>query len=661
MAPINPRLPLIWHGGDYNPEQWPPATWDEDIRLMQASHFRVATVGVFAWVALQPAEDRYTFDWLDTVFDKLSSAERFICLATPTAAQPAWMSRAYPDILRADSDGTRRKHGRRVNFCPNSRNYRRLATGIAARLAERYGQHSRLVAWHVSNEYGGACYCDVCAVAFRGWLQNRYADLDDLNRRWWTAFWSHTYMDWEEIDPPYSTGESLTAGLTIDYKRFQSESMLECFKLERDAIRSHSPAVPITTNMHGQPAAVLDLRLWAPEVDVISYDSYPWPTADPADIAFLYDLHRGLKDGESFLLMEQTPSSQNWQPVNALKRPGVLRLWSYLAVAHGADAVMYFQWRRGRGGSEKFHGAVVEHAADPRARVFKEVAQLGEELEALGDAFLGATTTARVAVLFDWSNWWALESAVGPIQDKHYITMLRQWYRAFWRRNVPVDVVFSDSDLSRYDVVIAPMLHMVKDGVANRVQAVLERGGSFVATVFSGVVDETDLAFEGYPGPLRPLLGIWVEEIDALYDGQTNRIVMGNRSYACGRLCEVVHAETAEALGAFADDFYAGSPAVTVNRFGAGNAYYVATDAEDAFIDDLTARLLEQHGIVAPFAAPPGVELAQRDRFVFVLNHSADVAHVDLPGPYRDLLSNMRIEGKLTLKSRDVRILEPVS
>jgi len=662
MPPINPRLPQIWHGGDYNPEQWPPATWDEDMRLMQASYFRVATVGVFSWVALQPSEDTFTFDWLDTVVDKLSAAERYVCLATPTAAQPAWMSRAYPDVLRADADGQRRRHGRRVNYCPRSPTYRRFAAGIASRLAERYAHHPALVAWHVSNEYGGACYCDTCASAFRQWLQRRYASLDELNERWWTAFWSHTFTDWEQIEPPYSNGESLTAGLTIDYKRFQNESMLECFKLERDALRAHSSDVPITTNMHGQPDPTLDLRVWAPEVDVIAYDCYPWPTADASDIAFLHDLHRGLKDGQPYMLMEQTPSSQNWQPVNALKRPGIMRLWSYLAVAHGADTVMYFQWRRGRGGSEKFHGAVVEHGRTPDARVFREVTELGEELERLGDAIVGSRKQARVAVLFDWNNWWAIDNAVGPTRDKAYIPTVRAWYGALWRRNVAVDVVFSDSDLSAYDIVIAPMLHMVKAGVADRLQAVLEKGGTFVATVFSGVVDETDLAYEGYPGPLRPLLGVWVEEIDALYAGQTNRIIMtdGGGSYSCSHLCEIVHAETAEVLGTFAEDFYAGAPAVTSNRFGAGRAYYVATQTDDAFLDAFVGGLLEEHGITAPLAAPPGVEVATRGECMFVLNHTSEVAHVELPHQYRDLLRGMEVTGTLALAPRDVRILTAV-
>jgi beta-galactosidase len=662
-SPINPRLPQIWHGGDYNPEQWPPSTWDEDMGLMQLAHFKVATVGVFSWVSLQPSEERFTFDWLDAVLDKLAAAGRFVCLATPSMAQPAWMSRAYADVLRAGADGRRQHHGRRTNYCPNSPNYRRLAEGMAARLAQRYRHHPALVAWHVSNEYGGACYCDTCAAAFRAWLKQRYASLDELNHRWWTAFWSHTYTDWQEIEPPYADGESLTSGLTVDYKRFQSQSMLECFKLERDTIRQYSHGVPITTNMMGA-YPYLDYREWAPELDIISWDCYPWPSADPGDIAFLHDLNRGLKDGQPFMLMEQTPSSQNWQPVNALKRPGVLRLWSYLAVAHGADTVMYFQWRRSRGGCEMFHGAVVEHARDPSARVFREVSELGEELERLGDAVIGARTPARVAVMFDWNNWWALDAAVGPVQDKQYVATVRRWYRAFWRRNVGVDVVFSDSDLSNYAVVIAPMLHMVKDGVAEHVRALLDRGGTFVATVFSGVVDETGLAFEGYPGPLRPMLGVWVEEIDALYEGQTNRIVfVDSGSFACSRLCEIVHTDTADVLATYGEDFYAGTPVVTCNRFGAGDAYYVATDPEDAFLDWFAERLLKQHGIKAPLEAPPGVEIAVRQRdggsLIFLLNHTSDITNVPIPADasYRDLLRAAPISETVALAPHDVRIL----
>lgn len=637
FPPTNPRAPFIWHGGDYNPEQWPQAVWDDDMALMQASHFQVATVGVFSWVTLQPAEDHFAFEWLDTVLEKLHAAGRKVVLATPTAAQPAWMSRRYPDVLRADAYGRRVHHGGRTNFCPNSPNYRRLSVGIAERLAERYGRHPALVLWHVANEYGTHCYCANCVVAFRVWLQRRYGDLDTLNTRWYTAFWSHTYTAWDEVEPPYADGERIVHGLTIDYRRFQSDSLLACYTAERDAIRPHSPDVPITTNLMGT-FSELDYRIWAKELDVVSWDCYPRPDAQPADIAFLHDLNRGLKDGQPFLLLEQTPSSQNWQPVNALKRPGVLRLWSHLAVAHGADSVMYFQWRRSRGGGEKFHGAVVEHSGRSDTRVFREVSELGAELERLGDLTVGARTPARAAVLFDWDTWWALEAAIGPINPKDYVGTVRRHYAALWRKNVPVDIVFSDSELDGYDLLLAPMLHMLKPGLAERVAGLVERGGSFVATYLSGVVDECDLVFEGgWPGPLRGLLGLWVEEIDALYPGQENRIVMadGSGEYRCGKLCDIVRLEGAEALGSFGDDFYAGMPALTVHQVGAGRAYYLASDPEERLLDDLYGQLLTEHGIAAPFSAPAPVELAVREkagrRLIFALNHGAQATQLQLP------------------------------
>jgi beta-galactosidase len=664
FPPINSRAPFIWHGGDYNPEQWPRAIWDEDIRLMEQCHYNVATVGVFSWVNLQPDEEHFTFDWLDSVLDKLAASGRFICLATPTAAQPAWMSQKYPDVLRADATGRRRHHGGRTNYCPTSPSYRHFAQQIAGRLAERYHDHPALLIWHISNEYLGACYCDNCAATFRTWLQQRYGNLDTLNKSYWADFWGHTYTDWEQIEPPYENGERAIHGLTIDYRRFQSEMMLQCFQLERDAIRRFSPDIPITTNLMGSYFE-LDYRAWAKEMDVVSWDCYPRPNDSPANIAFLHDLNRGLRDGQPFLLMEQTPSSQNWQPVNALKRPGVLRLWSYQAIAHGSDTVMYFQWRRGRGGCEKMHGAVVEHSGRTDTRVFQEVKELGAELERLGNSTLGATTPARVAILFDWNNWWGLNDAVGPVQEKEYVPVVRQHYTAFWRQNISVDIVFSDSDLSRYSIVVAPMLYMVKPGVAERIEAFVQQGGTFVATYLSGIVDEHDLAFEGYPGPLKNVLGIWNEEIDALYPEQSNQIVMQDHSgtYTCGRLCEIIHCEGAEALANYGCDFYAGTPVVTRNTFGKGAGYYIASEPEQRFLNDFYARLLEEQGVQAVLEAPEGVEVTQRvteqGPLLFLLNHSEDSVQVKFNAQksYHDLVANQVADESITLKGREVAIL----
>ncbi|HLI70409.1 MAG TPA: beta-galactosidase [Ktedonobacteraceae bacterium] len=668
FPPLNPRVPFIWHGGDYNPEQWPRSMWDEDMRLMQQCHFEVATIGVFSWVSLQPEEERFTFGWLDAIFEKLATAGRYVCLATPSAAQPAWMSQRYPDVLRVDAQGRRRRHGGRVNYCPTSPNYRRLATQMAQKLAERYHKHPALVAWHVSNEYLAACYCDLCAAAFREWLKQRYGSLDELNQRWWTAFWSHVYTDWSQIEPPYDNGETSIHALVIDYKRFQSDMMLECFKSERDAIRAYSPDLPITTNMMGVYPG-LDYRAWAKEVDVIAWDCYPRPDDTPSDIAFLHDIKRGLRDGQPFMLMEQSPSNQNWQAYNTLKRPGVVRLWSYLAVAHGAETVMYFQWRRSRGEAEKLHGAIVEHSGRSDTRVFREVQQLGTELASLKDRTLGGVTPSEVALLFDWNNWWALDASSGPIHDKRYIATMRQHYAAFWRRNVPVDIVFSDSDFSRYRILVAPLLYMLKPGVAERIAAFVEQGGTFVTTYLSGWVDECDLVFEkGYPGPLKQVLGIWNEEIDALYPDQRNSIVFveSGATYTCGHLCAITHCEGATVLANYGDDFYAGTPVVTRNRFGTGQAYYLGSEPEARFFDDFYELLLQEQQIQPVLSTPEGVEATVRQTvrgpLLFVLNHLATSAQVALPKDkrYHDLLRGREVTEAISLDGYDVAILAEI-
>lgn len=669
FPPLNPRAPFIWYGGDYNPEQWPRAIWDEDLRLMQECGFRVATVGVFSWTALQPAEERFTFGWLDQVLDKLAAAGCQVCLATPSAAQPAWLSQRYPEVLRSDPTGRRRHHGWRVNYCPTSPVYRRLAAQMAAKLAERYHAHPALVAWHVSNEYAPACYCEQCAAAFREWLRRRYGSLDELNRRWWTRFWSHTYTDWSQIEPPYANGEGSIHALTLDYRRFQNEMLLECFTLEREAIRQFSPDVPITTNLM-RFYRDLDYRLWAREVDVVAWDCYPSVEDEPLDIALAHDLMRSLRDGQPFLLMEQSPSSQNWQPYNTLKRPGELRLQSYQALAHGAESVMFFQWRRSRGGIEKLHGAVIEHSGRSDTRVFAEVRALGQELERLGARTLGGVTPAQVGLLFDWENWWALEDCSGPTREKRYLETLRAHYAPFWRRNVAVDLAFSDSELGRYRLLVAPLLYLLKEGLAERLAAFVQDGGTLLTTYLCGMVDECDLAFEdGYPGPLRHLLGIWNEEIDALPPGRTNRLVLNDgRSFACGHLCALIQSEGAEVLGRYGEDFYAGRPALTRHRVGRGQAFYLACEPEPAFLESFYGELLGELGIAPALETPPGVEATlrqtARERLLFLLNHGRAPATVTLPPGrvFEELLTGRSLSGSLTLAGLEVAILaEPLA
>ncbi|MEK3870603.1 MULTISPECIES: beta-galactosidase [unclassified Paenibacillus] len=672
---INEKLPKIWYGGDYNPEQWGPETWQEDERMFKLAGIDVATVNVFSWAMLQQDEDTYDFSFLDATIDRLYKSGVHVCLATSTGAHPAWMARKYPDVLRVDVQGRKRRFGGRHNSCPNSPAYRKYSEKLAGLLAERYKDHPGLLIWHVSNEYGGYCYCDNCAAAFRTWLKERYGTLDEVNRAWNTRFWGHTFYDWEDIVVPNELSEEWNGnrtnfqGISLDYRRFQSQSLLDCYKLEYEAIKKYTPDIPVTTNLMGFYPE-LDYFEWAKYMDIVSWDNYPSLDTPVSHTAMTHDLMRGLKSGAPFMLMEQTPSQQNWQPYNSLKRPGVMRLWSYQAVAHGADTVLFFQLRRSIGACEKYHGAVIEHVGHEHTRVFREVAELGRELQQLGGTLLDARTEAKVAIVYDWENRWATELSSGPTVALNYVNEVHKYYDALFRMHVECDMVSVEEDFGKYEIVIAPVMYMVKPGFAKKVEEFTQNGGTFVTTFFSGIVNENDLVTTGgYPGELRPVLGIWAEEIDALFPDQKNQIVMKQPwgeltgPYECGLLCDLIHAEGAEVLAEYDADFYKGMPVLTVNRFGNGRAYYVASSPEASFLQGFLKNLCEEKGIKPLLEAPAGVETARRVKdgkaYLFLLNHNAEDTQVDIgANTKKELLSGETLAGTVTVSGRGVLILE---
>lgn len=642
-------------GGDYNPEQWREEVWAQDYRLFDAARINAVTLGVFTWALTQPAPDAYDFSTLDRMVERATTEGRTICLATGTAAQPPWLARTYPEVTRVDFDGRKHRYGQRHNSCPSSPVFRRLSTELARRVARRYAGNPSVVAWHIGNEYGGACYCELCAAAFRDWLQKQYGSLDALNAAWYTTFWSHTFTDWDQIEPPSALtehwrGPDSTAfpSMTLDYRRFMSDAMLGNFLDEKAAIRESSDA-PATTNFMGmfQP---IDYHRWAPHLDFVSWDNYPPDDTSQARMALTHDLMRGLKDGQPFWLMEQTPSYTASRPYNPLKRPGVMRLWSWQAVAHGADAVLYFQLRASRGACEMYHGAVIGHAGRSDTRVFREVAELGAELDRLGGATLGARTPARVALLYDWDSWWALEmsSASGLVG---YQQVVLAYHRALWDAGADVDVVAVTADLSRYDVVVAPALYMLKGDLPQRLEEVAARGGSVVTTFLSGRVDENDNAFlMDVPGPLGRLMGVRVDEWDARGQESVNPVRLAAGIDVESRLLfEIVIPQGAEVLGTYQADFYAGTPAVTRNAFGAGWGWYVATGLAQPGVSWVVRQVLDRHGLSGPYPDVPELETAVRvtpdgTRLLFLLNHRTQPVEVAACTGGVDLLTGDRIE-----------------
>ena len=623
----------ILYGGDYNPNQWPREVWNEDMRLFKKAGINSATVNVFSWAKLQPNEETYDFSELDDVIDMLGKENFDIVLATSTAAMPAWLAKKYPEVTRVDFEGRRHKFGQRHNHCPNSPVWRRYARQLASELAKRYGKNPHVTCWHINNEYNTGCYCENCEKAFRVWLRKKYGSLEALNAAWNTEFWGHTFYDWDEIVAPNSladgmgfgwTRKTAFAGISLDYDRFLSDSLLENYKMERDAIREHDPDTPITTNLMGTYKG-LDYFKWAKEMDIVSWDNYPAYNTPWSETAMRHDLMRGLKN-QPFMLMEQTPSQQNWQAYNSLKRPGQMRAQSYQTIAHGADTIQFFQLRRSKGACEKFHGAVISHSGSEETRVFQECSQLGAELAALGSQLLGADNPAQVGILFDWDNYWALEYTSGPSVGLKYCNQIHQYYRYFYDRHIPVDMVPMDGDFSRYKAIVAPVLYMVKEGVAEALTAFVEAGGTLITGFMSGIVDQSDnVHLGGYPGPLRKLCGVWAEEIDALAPEQSNTLkFMDGSQSKCGLLCDILHLEGAQALAVYGEDFYAGAPAVTKNAYGKGTVYYVGTQPEAQGLDKILDSLTGQGEIHPLIPDRTQLEVTRRVKdgteFWFILN-----------------------------------------
>jgi len=668
------KVNKILFGGDYNPEQWPEDIWEEDMRLFKIANIDVVTLNVFSWAMLQPSENEYDFSKLDKIMELVKKNGLKVCMATSTSAHPAWMAGRYPDILRVEYNGMKRKFGARHNSCPNSPTYRKYASLLVEKLAERYKNYENIVAWHVSNEFGGECYCENCEKAFRNWAKNRYGTIEEVNKVWNTAFWGHTFYDFEDIVACDMRSEDFIwdgvprtnfQGIALDYKRFISDSLLECYKLERDILNRITPDIPVTTNLMGWYKP-LDYKKWAKEMDFVSWDNYPSYDASPSVAASIHDTMRGLKDGMPFSLMEQTPGVSNWHIFAKLKRPGVMRLWSYQAVAHGADTVMFFQMRRSIGACEKYHSAVIDHVGNENTRVFREITELGRELTRIQDETLGTTIDSKVAIVFDWENWWASEMSAGPTKLINYPGEICTFYNALYNLNIPVDMVGTDSDLSKYSLVIAPLLYMNKDGYDEKIREYVSNGGNYITTFFSGYVDENDrVILGGYPGKQKDILGIWVEESDALPPEEENSFIYKKKEYPAGVLCDIMHLNEAKMVAVYEKEFYAGTPVLTKNSFGKGNVYYIGTHSNDEFYSEYLSDVLKEVGVNPVLSnLPKNVEVTVREnenyKYLFILNHSEEDKEIILEEEGTDILTDNEYKAgeKILLNKKGVAIIK---
>lgn len=664
-----PSCKGVLYGADYNPDQWlhEEAILQQDVALMRQVHATSASVGIFSWTALEPAPGVYTFDWLDATMERFAKAGLSVFLATPSGSKPMWLSELHPEVRRVGRDGRREPSGGRHNHCPTSPVYREAVRRINRELALRYGKHPALSLWHVGNEFSGECHCSLCKTAFHDWLKHRYGSLDQLNQVWWTAFWNHTFTAWSQIP----TFDPSIDGLGLDWLRFVNAQHVSFLENEMAPLRELSANIPCTTNFMGTNRGT-DYWRWSRSLDCISNDIYPlhddredaWRKSLGAD--FTHSLMRGMAGGHPWIMMECSPSSVNWGKVNKLKRPGVHLQEILQAVANGADVVHYFQWRKSRGGHEKFHGAVIDHEGGTDSRVFRECAAVGKVLQSLASVVGLPPKPAEVAIIYDWEARWALDLSAGPKKSAcgdRYNEACTEHFRALRCAGVEVDLIPVDADFSAYRVVVTPALYSFTSDTARRLTEFVAAGGTWVATYLTGYVDEFNRCWRGgFPGPcLREVFGLWNEETDYLFDQEKVRIhgsVFGpeGRTEATD-VVERLHAEGAETLATVESEFYAGSPVLLRNSWGLGHTYYVgarlAEEGTVAFYEHLAATL-DLPRLVLPRGVIRKTRVGADGPVEFVFNYTRHSVVVDLgDATFVRASDGHACRGKITLKPYD--------
>ncbi|MFJ6455293.1 beta-galactosidase [Paenarthrobacter sp. NPDC091669] len=648
LAPWVQRPAGLCYGGDYNPEQWPREVWVEDIALMKEAGINLVSIGIFSWVLLEPREGEYDFEWLDHLMDLLADAGISVDLGTPTAAPPAWFWKKYPHARPVTRDGVTLGNGSRGMASPSSPEYRRAATNITEQLARRYASHPALVLWHVHNEYGAPVsdsYDQNSVLAFRDWLRHRYGTLDALNQAWGTLFWGQKYGAWDEIDAPRVSASVSNQGQRLDFHRFTSDAMLQCFIAERDVIKKYTPHLPVTTNFMATNCLSPDYWAWAKAVDIVANDHYL--VAQRKDNHVLLsmdaDLTRSLAGNRPWMLMEHSTGAVNWQGRNIAKRPGELARNSLSHVARGADAVMFFQFRASRYGAEKFHSAMLPHAGTG-TRVWREVLDLGDDLGKLSPV-KGSTVSSRVAILWDVESFWAQDLEWRPSSDLDHRERIESFYSVLWNHGISVDFAHPEADLSGYDLVLAPALYLVGDKASANLSRYVHDGGHLMVSYFSGIVDCNDTVPAGAsPGGLRDVLGLEIHEFLPLREEEIVTLGTG----ATGTVwSEEIHPGTATVLSRYTSGPAASGPAITRNDFGSGTAWYVSTKLDGGHLADVVLDAVRNAGIDTGVQPPAGLEVASRTSedgtFTFLINHTD--ADAEYPATGLNLLSGEAVGG----------------
>ena len=679
----------MYFGVDYHPEQWvypyggtaekPEATWERDVEMMAAAGVNVVRMGEFIWGLCEREEGKYDFAWLKRVMDLLAKSGIQVVLATPTAAPPIWLSKKHPEILPVDERGLVKREGTRRAVCLNSDVFWDYSKKIVTAMANALGKHPQLIAWQIDNGLGGnyteSAFNEDTRREWHFWLEAKYGTVERMNQAMGLRHWGQLVNDWKDVPMPMQAPATHNPALVLNWCRFSSDTIVQFVKMQADLLHELTPQCPVTTNLRPLVHRFDHFDL-AEVIDFVSIESTAALKAKSAELACEIDMLRSLKKtnirspgGETgFWVMEQKAGNVNWQDVNSLVRPGVLRMFTYQLVSRGADATLFFRWRQPRFGSEKFHGAVVPHSARNDGRVYKEVSQLGDEMKLLAPALKGTSVQAEACILYSHDNDWTLQQ---PMQPNKFFSLrehIQLFYNALHDRNIAVDFARPAEDLSRYKLVFAPSMHLLSGGEADRLKLYVQNGGTLVATFNTGLVDEQNMAPDtGYPHDLTDVFGLEVLEFDQLPPGEENHLTFKGsfpttHLHSAKLWCDLIEPKECQILATYAKDFYAGRPAITMNTFGLGKAIYIGTMSHQHFYNDLITWLRQLCNLHPLLKVPDNVEVSMRQkgdtRIFFLLNHQGSPLRIQFYKPMHDYLTGSTFSGNYDLPPHGVLVLD---
>ncbi|HWD18119.1 MAG TPA: beta-galactosidase [Verrucomicrobiae bacterium] len=680
----------MYFGADYHPEHWvfpyagtaeePESRWKRDIELMVGAGINVVRMGEFCWGVCEPREGEYNFTWMRRVMDLMADEDIKVVLGTPTAAPPIWLARNHPEILPVDERGLPLCEGTRHACCLNSDLFWEYSKRIVRAMGEALGKHKQLIAWQIDNNVGAhtlqPCFNDETRRDWQAWLQTKYQTLERLNEMLGTRFWGQVITDWAHVPTPRVAPAPHNPALMLDWKRFTSDTVVAYVRMQAELLRELTPHAPVTTNMRafGQRIDLFDM---AGALDFASLNSNATIKSKAAENACEIDFLRSLKKTDvkipgaedGFWVIEQKAGHVNWQEVNSLVRPDVVRLFTYQTISRGANGVLYFFWRQPRIGPEKFYGGILTHDGRGENRIYKEISQIGSEVRRLTEALKGTRVQADVCILYSHDNDWTLSLPRQPTRHFNLREHVQLFHTALHDRNMAVDFARPTEDLSKYKLVIAPSLHLLAGGEADALKLYVQNGGTLVGTCNFGLVDEHLMAPEsGYPHDLTDVFGLEVTEFDPLPPEEENHLAFKGANFHTSHLhaarhwCDVIEPKGCQVLATYTRDFYAGRPALTLNEFGDGKAVYVGTMSHQLFYYDLVSWLRNLCRLQPLLKVPDTVEVSLRQsentRIYFLLNHQSTPVRINFFKPMHDFLTGRTFSGNYDLAPHGVLVLD---